>query len=376
MLTPGPTNVHYRVLQTLARPQIGHLSDEMREAFIESLDLSAYLFGGGKPIVLSGSGTIAMESSSMSLIDPGDKVLVLVNGYFGMRFAEIAKLHGADVKEISLENGKPALPDIVGEELAKENYKAIFMTHVETSNGLENPIADIVSEAKKKGVISVVDSVCGIGGCKFNFEEIEADIAFTGSQKAVGGIPGASLLSISSIGLEALQSKKTPIRSYYLNLLRWNKVMDNPKRYLSTPSTQVLIALKEALLMVKEEGLEKRWIRHQMVADALRSGIMSLGLDLVAEEGYRANTVSAFYTPVDSAKIVATMKDRFGITISTGIGEGKERMLRIGHMANISPNDVISCLSALEISLKLHDVDVKRGAALDSAAEIFEKNAT
>ncbi len=374
LLIPGPTALDPRVIQTLVRPQIGHLGPEMHEAFIETLELTKYVFGGGHPIVFTGSGTVAMEAAVLSLVEPGEKVLVCVNGYFGDRFAELNRIHGADVKELKPDVGKPALPADVRRELVNGGYKAVFMTHVETSTGLENPILDLVAEARRHGVFTVVDSVAGLAGCRLDFEELGADIVLTGAQKAIASIPGAAILSVSDRAVELFEMRKTPIRSYYMNLLRWKKVMDDPKIYLATPAVQVILALREALRIVKAEGLEKRWVRHRIIAEAFREGIQAAGLRIIAQEGYRSNTVTAFYTPEENAPTIQeTMKTRFGVHIATGLGPLKKNSLRIGHFGNISARDTASALSALEMTLRIHGVNVKPGAALDSALPILEK---
>lgn len=374
LLTPGPTMVDPRVTQILSSPQISHMGKEMYEAFVETIELTKYLFGGGEPILITGSGTVGMEASVISLIEPGDNVIVYATGYFGERFSEINRIHGANVTEIKPEIGGAAKPEILKQELEKGDYKAVFMTHVETSTGVENPINELVKVSKENNAYTVVDTVAGIAGCKINFDELNADIVLTGSQKAIASIPGVAVLAISKQAIEAFESRKTPINSYYMNLLRWKKIMDNPKRYLATPSVQSIFALRESLKIIKEEGLENRWKRHEIIADAFRSGVTSIGCNIVAEEGYRANTVTAFYTHRDNAvELQKMMLNKFGVHLSTALGELRDKALRIGHFGNVTAKEVIAALTALEMCLRLDGSNIEAGTALKHATPILER---
>jgi aspartate aminotransferase-like enzyme len=159
-----------------------------------------------------------------------------------------------------------------------------------------------------------------------------------------------------------------------MNLARWRKFMENPGTYLTTPSIQILLALREALLIIKEEGLEERWRRHKIIADAIRAGLEALSVDLTVEEGYRANTITGFYTPKDKAfDIYSMMRNRYKIQLAQGLGELKGKMLRIGHFGGITPRDVLAILSALEMSLRAFNINVRAGSAVEAARPYLEK---
>jgi len=376
LMIPGPTNLAHRVAEAMSKPQLGHLDPRFLDSFKETLNLARYLFVNytGMPFVISGSGTIGMEASIVSLIEPGDKVLCLDTGYFGKRFIDLATIHGAKVDVLYFETGKHANFDVVGEKLSKDSYKAITITHVETSNGLANPIKDLVKIARKHDVYSIIDSVAGVGGCELIFDQLGADIVVTGSQKVIAAPPGATLLAVSKRALDAFENRKTPIRSYYMNLARWRKFMEEPGIYLATPSIQILLALREALLMIKEEGLENRWRRHKIIADAIRAGLEELNLDIVAEEGYRANTVTGFYVPEGKAFDIHTMmRERYKIHLAQGLGDLKGKILRMGHFGNITQKETVAILSALEMSLRAANIDVNKGSAVKVAMPYLEE---
>jgi aspartate aminotransferase-like enzyme len=190
----------------------------------------------------------------------------------------------------------------------------------------------------------------------------------TASQKAIAAPPGVTLICVSKRGLEAIMNRKTPIGSYYMNLARWRPVMEDTAIYLATPATQLVAALREALLMIMEEGLENRWRRHRVIADALRAGFESLEYGFLARKECRADTVTGLRVPDGKAgAIVDTLVSKFSIRIAKGLGDLSSRAVRIGHMGIISPRDARYFLTAMEQVTKLISPDTKGGIALDSA---------
>ncbi|MCZ6725251.1 MAG: alanine--glyoxylate aminotransferase family protein [Thaumarchaeota archaeon] len=375
LLIPGPTNLSPRVRAVMGAPQIGHSSPKFYDSFKELLQLTADVFmgKGGLPFVITGSGTCAMEAVVASLIEPKDKVMVLDTGAFGQRFALINEALGADVEVLPSKLGSPSDTKILDERLSSEPYKAVFVTHVDTSSTVANPVSELSKVVKKNGALCVIDGVCSIGGSPFNFEELGIDVAITASQKALGAPPGASLLYLADNALTILEKRKSPIRSYYFNLARWRKVMEDPRVYLATPATQVILALREALRMVMEEGLEIRWKRHKIISEALRSGIKGLGMKIVAEAGFEADTVTGCYTPEGlAAQIHSRLTLDHNILVAMGFGPERERMLRIGHFGNLTGSQTLVALSALEATLKSLNVNVETDA-LAGARDILAK---
>ena len=351
LLIPGPTNLSSRVRQAMGGPQLPHVGAEFYATFKEVVALSRQVFRNekGTQFVFTGSGTIGMESSIVSLVSRGDRTLVLDTGYFGKRMLLLNQIHGAKADGIPYPDGGHADPDDLRKRLAKEKYSAVFMTHVDTSTSVCNPVKELVAECQKAGVLSVVDGVCSVGGVPLEFDVLGADIVFTASQKALAGVPGAVLLAASDRAIEHMEHRSAPIESYYLNLLRWKPIMDDPRMYLATPATQVLLALREALRELSEEGLEARWARHRSLGETTREHVEKWGLKLVADEGYRSNTVTSFWVREGAAgDIQKNLESAYGIVVARGIYEASGRMIRIGHFGILTVDVLRGALGHLE----------------------------
>ncbi|MGQ9780695.1 MAG: pyridoxal-phosphate-dependent aminotransferase family protein [Nitrososphaeria archaeon] len=375
LLIPGPTMLSSRVLSVMSLPQLGHLDPWFVRTYSEALELTKYLFQSreGLPYILTGSGTLMMEAVVVSLLEPDDKVLVVDTGHFGERFGTIAAIHGAKVEVVKPDFGKSPTVGEIDMKLSHGNYKALFVTHVDTATGVVNSVADMASVAKKYGVLSVVDSVCGVGGIELLFDKWELDVALTGSQKAIAAPPGLSLAVVSKKAFGVMNNRKTPIRSYYMDLTRWRRVMDNPSVYVATPAVNLIVALREALVELKEEGLERRLLRHKVIADGIRAGIEALDFKIVAEPRCRANTVTAFYVPDKKVgELHSRLKGQFNIQLAKGLYEYRDLMLRIGHFGSISVNDAVSFVAALEVASNDLSLTSRRGA-VDEALKYLKK---
>ena len=340
LLIPGPTNLSKRVREVMAGPQLPHVGSEFYSKFKETVDLARYVFRNNKgtQFIFTGTGTTGMESSVVSLVSHGDRTLTLSNGYFGHRMLMLNQVHGARAEHMEFKDGRGADPDALRRRLRKARYRVAFITHVDTSTSVANPVADLVEECSKAGVLSVVDSVCAIGGVPLDFDRLGADIVFTASQKALAAPPGAVLIAASPRAIEHMEKRKAPIESYYMNLLKWKPIMDDPKMYLATPATQVLMALREAMLEVKEEGIENRWARHRKLGQVTRKRVEEWGQKFVAEEGHRADTVTSFWVENGkAAPLQKTMEDRHNVIVARGIYDDKDRMIRIGHFGILTP---------------------------------------
>ncbi len=378
LMIPGPTTLHYRVRKVMSDPQVGHTSKEFYEAFVDLLQLTKKVYKStkGHPFVITGSGTIAMEATAMSLIEPDDPVLVLDTGYFGQRFQLMLDAHGAKVNTLKFKFGNHAEVKALREELSKRKYKGVFITHVDTSSTVVNPVKELIKEVKDSGALCIVDAVCSLGGVEVDFDRFGADVILSSSQKALGGPPGAAIMMLSQAAMDAMENRKIPIRSYYLNLVRWKPIMEDPKIYLATPAVQIMLALKEAMTMVLEEGLDARWERHRKLAEAVRNGLAALDLGFVAEEGYRANTVTGILVPKGKApEIQSTLKHEYNVEVARGFGEQRDDALRVGHFANVDKMHVTALLSGMEMTLNSIGMKVQRGAALEAASKFLQPGA-
>lgn len=347
LLIPGPTNLSKRVRDAMAEPQLPHVGSEFYAMFKETVGLARYVFRNekGTQFVFTGSGTIGMESSVVSLVQRGDRTLTLSTGYFGRRMLTLNQIHGAKADILEPPEGAHVDPDSLRRMLRKTKYSVVFMTHVDTSTSVANPIKGLVEECSKEGVLSVVDGVCSVGGIPLEFDKLGADLAFTASQKALASAPGAVLIAASQQAIDRMNKRKEPIASYYMNLMRWKPIMDDPRMYLATPATQVLLALREALLELKEEGIEERWARHCELGVTTRSRVQGLRLDLVAQEGSRADTVTSFWVEKGRAgDIQKRLESDHGIVVARGISKEKDNMIRIGHFGILTVENLKAAL--------------------------------
>jgi len=355
LMVPGPTNISAKVREIMSEPQIGHTDADFVKEFPETLQLARRAFKNSKgyQYVFTGTGTVGMEAAVAATVEEGDRVLVINTGYFGQRMADINKCYGARVEELTFPFGGAADPDSVRRMLTKEKFKALYVTHVDTGSSACNPIGEVVSEAKKAGVMAIVDGVCSVGGIELDFDRMGADLAFTGSQKALAAPPGAVLIAVSASFQALLEAKRGRIKTYYANLLNWKTVMDEPKMYFATHAVQVLRALRQALREVDAEGLEARWRRHASNAKTIREGVEEKGFKLVAEANFRADTVSGIWTPDDAApEIQMRLRDKHKMDVARGLKENGPKMIRVGHLGNLTEKEARSFVKAFGESVK------------------------
>ena len=341
----------------MAGPQLPHVGAKFYGMFKETVALARYVFKNekGTQFVFTGTGTTGMESSVTSLVSHGDRTLTLMTGYFGHRMLMLNQVHGAKAESMEFAPGAAADPDALRKKLQRTKFKVVFMTHVDTSSSIINPVPELVEECSKAGVLSVVDSVCAIGGVPLDFDRLGADIVFTASQKALAAAPGAVLIAASPRAIEHMEKRRAPIEGYYMNLLRWKPIMDDPRMYLATPATQVLLALREAMLEVKEEGIENRWARHRKLGEMTRSRVEEWGQRFVAEEGHRADTVTSFWVDKNNAgDIQSTLEKEHGIVVARGLYDDRDKMLRIGHFGILTPSVLSKALDSVgEVMVEL-----------------------
>jgi len=376
LMIPGPTMVSPRVLRALAKPVLSHVSGEFVDGFTEALELQKKLFGTeGMPFMLSGSGTLGMEAAASNLIERGDKVLCVENGFFGEKWEEIFEPHGGVVDRLRFEWGKGLDLKMVEEKLSSNEYKAFTVEHVDTSTGIANPIDKIGELAKQTDALYIVDSVCGIGGMPLKMDEWNIDYCLTGSQKAVGAPPGISLFCLNEKAWKAVEKRKTPIDDYYANLKRWKPIMDNPRGYFATPAVGMVLGMLEALRIIDEEGLAARWARHKAYSKAFRAGMEALNLESFPEKGHEAYTLSVPKIPegVDDAKMRTVMRAKYKVIIAGGLGKLGGKTVRIGHMGSATSNDLTATMSAMEMSLMAVGYDADPGAGVGAVEKVLSK---
>jgi aspartate aminotransferase-like enzyme len=379
LMIPGPTMVSPRVLRVLAKPVLSHVSKEFVDGFAEALDLQKKLFvTEGTPYMLSGSGTLGMEAAIANLVEKGDKVLCVENGFFGEKWEEIVEAHGGVADRLRFDWGDALDLKMIEEKLSSNDYKAFTVEHVDTSTGIANPIDKVGAIAKGSDALYIVDSVCGIGGMPLKMDEWNIDYCLTGSQKAVGAPPGISLFCLNEKAWDAVEKRKTPIDDYYANLKRWKPIMDNPRGYFATPAVGMVLGMLEALRMIHEEGLKARWRRHKVMSEAFRAGLKALKIGSFPAEGHEAHTLSVPEIPEDisDSDLRGLMRIKYGVIIAGGLGKLGGKTVRVGHMGNATNNDVIATMSALEMALMELGYDMEPGEGIGAAEKILVTHRT
>jgi len=376
LMIPGPTMVSPRVLRALAKPILSHGAAEFTEAYAETLKLQKSLFmTSGTPFLLAGSGTLGMEAAAANLVERGDKVLCIENGFFGEKWQEIVLAHGGIADRLVFEWGKAADLKLVKEELNKGGYKAVCVEHVETSTGIVNPVDKIGEIVRKTDSIYIVDSVCGIGGMPLKMDEWGIDFCLTGSQKAIGAPPGLSLICLNEKAWKAIENRKTPITDYYTNLKRWRPVMEDPRKVFATPATGMVIGMLEALKIIFEEGLEERWKRHALFSKAFQAGLKGMSLESFPDTRSLAHTLSVPKIPqgINDTDLRSIMTKKYNVTIAGGLGPVFGKAARIGHMGSDMINDLTATLSAMEMALHELGYIKEPGAGVGAALKVFAK---
>lgn len=345
LMIPGPTNLSDDVLRELSAPMIGHTSPEFYEIYRDAHLLTSKLFGSPPETtaVISGSGTLGMEAGIATFIRPGDRVLSLVTGYFGDRFAEIARIYGAAVKTLRF----PQEVDVQAvEDELKRGYEIVAATHIDTSTGIVNDIRRIGEAAKAHGAFFFVDMVSSLGCTSFSFSDGVYDYAYSASQKCVAGPPGAFMAAVSQELLRAREGFQP--RSYYMNVRAWLKVMSDPKVYLSTPTIPVIRALRVALKEVFEEGLENKIRRHRELGELAWKFVTGAGWRPLSRSP--SPSVIAFDLGQEIAREVRDDLLKRGILVATGIAEMAPRVIRVGYMGWTTKELLQNTLKAIKES--------------------------
>jgi aspartate aminotransferase-like enzyme len=373
LLTPGPTPVPPEVLAVLAEPMIGHRTAEYRAVLGEVLGRLQQVFRTGDDVVLmTASGTAAMESAVANACSPGDRVVVVSAGNFGERWVSMTTAYGLDADVIRYPWGETPSPDDLASRLRElGGAKAVFVTHCETSTGVVSDVEALSAVAREAGALSVVDAISSLGAVPIETEEWRIDVVTTGSQKALMTPPGLAMVSVSGAAAEAASKSTSP--RFYLDWERYRKAQAKPDAAF-TPAVSLVIALNVALGMILETGLEETYDRHARLGRACRAGAKAMGLDLFSPDEDRSSVVTAIRMPegIDGQEISSTVRKQMGVTLAGGQGELRGKIVRIGHIGYVDIFDVVTGLAALELALAEAGADIERGAGPARALETFE----
>jgi alanine-glyoxylate transaminase/serine-glyoxylate transaminase/serine-pyruvate transaminase len=366
------------VLEALARPTVGHLDPAFQGLMGEVKDLLRYAFRTENAITfpVSGPGSAGMETCFVNLLEPGDKAVVCRNGVFGSRMLENVERCGATAVLVENAWGEPvdarklaaALDDNPG-------AKVVAFVHAETSTGARSDAAALCRVARERDCLTIVDTVTSLGGIPVEVDAWQADAVYSGSQKCLSCVPGIAPVTFSPRAVTAVQARKTRVQSWFLDL---NLVLaywgEGKRSYHHTAPVNSMVALHEALLMLREEGLEAAWKRHARNHRALAAGLEALGLGFVVAPQYRLPQLNAVTVPegIDEAQVRARLLGEFGIELGAGLGAMAGKIWRIGLMGQSSTRkNVTLCLAALETVLGELGTATQRGAGLEAASRVF-----
>ncbi|MFZ5805150.1 MAG: pyridoxal-phosphate-dependent aminotransferase family protein, partial [Acidobacteriota bacterium] len=367
----GPTPVPPAVAAAMSRPMIGHRTDDfaaMHRRIVERLQV---VFQTKNDIfVLTNSGTGGMETAVANTVSPGDRVLALVTGNFGERFAKIAREYGADVDEVHFGWGNSVDLKTVEDKLSSGGYKVVLATQNETSTGVINDIAGIGALVGKTPALLLVDGVSGVGGIEIKTDQWNVDILVTASQKAMMLPPGLAMVSVSPKAWEVIRDNKSP--RFYLSLPAAKKSYEKWNTAY-TPGVSLFAGLDAALEMMMAEGMDNVYARHKLLAKAARAAVKALGLDLLAPDQWASPVVTAVKSPggIDGDDIRKVLKKEFGVTFAGGQGIMKGKIFRIAHMGFADKMDVIIAVSALEMALARVGHPVDLGSGIRAAQKVF-----
>jgi aspartate aminotransferase-like enzyme len=374
LLAPGPTPVPPKALAAMSEPIIHHRTSAYREIFAEINEGLQYIFQTRNEVLtFASSGTGAMEGAVVNLLSPGDKVLVVSGGKFGERFGEISEAYGVEVLPLEVEWGKAVDPANIGRKLEEAgNIKAVFTTLCETSTGVVNDIRGIGDRVKDHETVLVVDAISGLGAMEFKPDAWKVDVVVAGSQKGLMIPPGLSFVSLSEKGWKLVEKSQLP--KYYFS---FEKTRESLKKndHPFTPAVSLMMALREAVKMLREEGLENVWERHALLAEATRAGVIALGLELFAPQA-PSNSVTAVKVPegIDGIAVLNNMRDNQGITIAGGQARLKGKIFRLAHLGYADRFDVTLVISALEMVLSELGYNLELGRGVAAAEKILMEN--
>lgn len=375
IMLPGPTNVPDRVTRAMLKPIINHRGPEFEALYDSVSDGLSYVFETKQAVyVLTSSGTGAVECGISNIIDPGDKVIVPVFGFFSERLKEKVARHGGDVVEIPVEWGKaPTAKQVEVVVKREKKAKLIAVVSNETSTGVTvRELPEMARIAKENNILLMADSISMLGGDHLPVDEWNIDVCVTGSQKCLACPPGLAMISASERAWEAIQKKKIKPPYYFdLSMIR---DFASKKATPFTPAVSLYYALDEGLKIIKEEGLKNRYRRHATCAKAFYAGFDALGLKPYPAEDVRSNTVITVKVPsgIDGAKVRELLRERYRVVVADGLGKVQQLMLRIGCMGIVSEAEVLTTIMAFESALADLKHPVEFGAGIEAARRFFQ----
>lgn len=378
LMIPGPVEIDFEVLQEMASPQLPHYNEEVIEIYNRCIEYLRKIFGlysQGDIFIMNGSGNVALDAVTGSVIHKDDKVLVGINGCWGRAMRDIACSYGARVIEVRAREGQVITAEMIRATVERnKSIRAIMVVHTETSAGIVNPIEEIGGVANEYDIPLIVDAVCSIGVEEFAMEKWNVSFSCTSSQKGLQAPPGLGIAAISKRGWKAIEERKAPDHGWYSNLLNWKKAAETNivtkgiiYPMFVTMAVNNVRALHSSLSKIIEEGIDNRIKRHSEVASIVREGMKNLGFKIFPEEKYSAHalTVVSNNLNIDIQKLIEFLKYKYNIEISDGLDELRGKVFRIGHIGrSASLNHIIPVLFGVEDFLRKEGIKIPIGASL------------
>ena len=372
----GPTNPDPRVLRVMAAPVLGQFDPAFTAIMTDVMDLGRAVFRTANPrtFAISGTGRASIEAGLASLIESGDRVLVANSGRFGDLFVDIATRYGARVSQVRAEWGQAVDPPTIADAIRRERPKLVCMVHGETSTGVWQPLDEIGAVCHSHDALLAVDAVVTLGGVPVETDAWQIDVCFAGGQKCLGLPSGMSPITYNDRAERALAARKTAVVSNYFDLTQLQRYWSPERLNHHTLPTSMTYALREALRLIAEEGLEARCLRHRRAGDALKAGLAAMGLELFGNPQHRLPMITAMKIPagVEDEPARLQLLEEFGIEIATSFGPLRGRVWRIGTMGyNAELKTVLAVLNGLEHVLRSRGVAVPHGAGVDAARSVY-----
>lgn len=379
LLVPGPTPVVDEIYDAIASETRGHTDPRFVAIYKRAIENTKKLFNtDGEVYVVAGSGTLAMEMAIVNTVAEGERLLVISHGYFGDRFTPLAKSFGIEVDVLQAEWGQRVAAEEVERALAANTYKAVTITHADTSTGVASDLDTLIPLVKQHGALAIVDGVVATAALQEDMskayggnEQYKIDIVLTGSQKALGVPPGLAIIAFSKAALEAREQLET-IRAYYADINNWRPVMNDPSKYFATPPVNLIYAYDVALQIVLQEGMEQREQRHLQFGRAIREALRTYGFTPLANEGVAAATLSCILYPdgVDDATFRSQLATK-GVIVAGSLAHLAGKAFRIGHMGNTTKEQLEEAIIAIGETLQEQGIAVNVEAAVVKLQEVL-----
>jgi len=373
---PGPSNCHPSVLRAMSAPLVGHLDPQFIGIMNEIQELLRFLFRTENRLTIpvSGTGSSGMETVFVNLLEPGDTAVVCVNGVFGMRMSDIVGRCGAELIKVEAPWGKRIDPEDVRKAVSGRKVKLVAIVHAETSTGVMQPLEEISGIAHEAGALFLADTVTSLGGCDVRVDDWKIDACYSGTQKCLSCPPGLAPVSFSDAAVDVISNRKSKVQSWYLDMTMVMKYWGPERSYHHTAPVSMNYALRQALAIIRDEGLEARFARHLTNHRALVAGVEAMGLSMCVAPEDRLATLNTVCIPegVDDAGVRKHLLEAYDLEIGGGLGDFKGKAWRIGLMGHSSTrNNVLLVLSALADALGAQGVGADVGAGLTAANEVY-----